>query len=306
MFDPGKTGDATLATGMRALLSDGGTSSYAVDCLRRQLGQPAARSSCESPWSASLNTSLRISGAQVLHNERMDLTINLANPLGGLDQLLHGSNGLHGWGTMPAPNPVLLDVRGFDPVANRYNFALNPRFGATNSSSNVIRAPFRLTVDVSVDIGPSQVEQQFDRWLRPGRAGREGTRVTKQDLTRRFQRTVPDPYAEVLQEVDSLLLTPKQVAALQDADMRYRTQVDSIWVQVSQYLASLPDSYGASEAFHQADDATDDAWELTRLNVRHDFQEILTPSQLTTLSSLSRQLFNATGRVHIRVFPRGS
>jgi hypothetical protein len=303
VFDPARTTDPALAAGMRDLLAH--TSPQARDCLVRQFGRAAGRSSCEGPWSASFNASLRLDGGQVFHQDRMALTINFANPLGGLDQLLHGSSGLRGWGTRPAPDPVLLDVRGFDAGASRFLYAVNPRFGSTASATNTIRAPFRVTIDVSIDIAPPQAEQQLDRWLRPGRSGRAGTRVDAPDLARRYQRTVPDPYAEVLQETDSLLLTPRQITALQAADTRYRGRIDSIWVSVSQYLASLPEAYSSSAAFRRTDSSTDDAWEITRLAVQRDFREILTPDQQIMLPGLARQLFNARDRVHIRIFPRG-
>src|SRR5207237_312328 len=155
------------AAGMRALLVDG--SGSARRCLSNQLGEPARRNSCEATWSATFNTSLRLDGAQLFHRDRLAVTINLANPLGGLDYLIHGADRLHGWGTVPSPDNVLLDVRGFDPVTRRFAYTVNPRFGSTSPALNTIRAPFRLTLDVSLDIAPSQNEQQLDRWLRPGR-----------------------------------------------------------------------------------------------------------------------------------------
>jgi hypothetical protein len=302
VFDPARTADPALAASMRSLIA--GTSAGARACLTRQRNAPAARGSCEGPWSATLNLNLRLAGAQLFNNDRLDLGINFANPLGGLDQLVHGSNNLHGWGTQSAPDPVLLDVRGFDASANRFLYAVNPRFGNTSSASSTIRAPFRATIDVSYDVGPSQTEQQLDRWLRPGRSGREGTRVSAADLFRGFQRTVPDPYGEVLQESDSLLITPTQVAALQTADARYRVRIDSLWHRLADYLASLPDVYDVSGAFRRADGAQDEAWEMTRLSVQRDFREILTRDQQTILPGTPRFLFNARDKAHIRIFPR--
>src|SRR6185312_11601540 len=270
VFDPARTTDLTLASGMRSLLAN--TSAGARDCLLRQLGAAAARGSCEGPWSASLNTSLFISGDQVLNMPRVGVTIGLANVLGGLDQLLHGSNNLRGWGTTPAPDPVLLDVRGFDATTERFLYAVNPRFGSTSTSSNTIRAPFRLTLDVSVDLAPPQTKQQMDRWL--GEAGR-GAHVSSDDLVRRFQRTVPDPYAEVIQQADSLLLTQQQIVELQRADDRYRSHVDSTWTALARYLAALPDAKSEADAFRTTDRTTDDVWEFTRVTIQRDFRGTL-------------------------------
>jgi hypothetical protein len=108
-----------------------------------------------------------------------------------------------------------------------------------------------------------------------------------------------------MQQADSLLLTRQQIAGLQQADNRYRTHVDSIWTSISGYLASLPNAKAVADAFRKTDQATDDAWELTRVTIQRDFREILTPDQLTMLPGISRFLFNAQARVHIRMYPRG-
>lgn len=303
VFDPAKTADPLLAGGVRDLLAH--TSSGARDCLLRQLGTAAARASCQGPWSASLNTSLRISGEQVFHQPRMDVTIGISNPLGGLDQLLHGSANLRGWGTTPAPDPVLLDVQRFDAANRRFVYSVNPRFGTTSAAFNTIRAPFRLTLDVSFDLAAPQTKQQMSRWLGPNKSSGKAMSVTAPELMQRFKRTVPDPYSELIQQADSLLLTEPQVEALHVADSAYRVRVDSIWNGLSSYLVSLPDANAAVGAFRTTDQSTDDAWEITRVAVQRDFPKILTADQLTQLSGFGRYLFNAPTRVHIRIYPRG-
>ena len=81
---------------------------------------------------------------------------------------------------------MLYDVRSFNAALKQFVYAVNPRFGSAGLSTNMIRAPFRLTIDINVDTAPARVVQQLDRWLRPGRAGREGPRATQADLARRF------------------------------------------------------------------------------------------------------------------------
>ena len=302
VIDPTRA-DALIASAMRTLLSS--TSPSARRCLEQQLGRAATRASCETPWSASFNTSLRVSGAQLFNTNRVDITLNFANPLAGIDQLLHGDAGLRGWGTAPAPDPVLLDVRGFDATSSRFRYAVNPRFGATSARTNLIRAPFRVTLDVSLDLGPPQTLQQLDRWLRPGRAGRAGAKLTAADLQRRYQRTVPDPFAEVLQEADSLLLTPSQVRALQATQDRYRQRIDFSWKTLASELAALPDNFDARHAYQRTDAVTDELWEYTRQWAQTEFKRILTPDQQIMLTGYARLLFNAHDRLHVRIFPRG-
>src|SRR5439155_26104017 len=98
--------------------------------------------------------------------------------------------------------------------------------------------------------------------------------------------------------------TPPQVSALRNAESRYRARIDSIWNSLSRYLVSLPDANAAVAAYRITDESTDDAWEITRQTIQHDFREILTPDQLTLLPGTSRYLFNASSRVHIRIYPR--
>jgi len=300
--DPATVNDATLSTGMRSLLASASPNVRA--CLISQLGQAAARNSCEGPWTAQLNTSLRLSGQQLLHTPRMDVTINFANPLGGVDQLLHGANNLHGWGAPAVPDRTLLTVRGFDPASHQFLYDVNRRFGSTSPSSTTLRAPFRVTLDLSVDIARSIPEQMLDRWLHAGRAGRPGAKITQADLFRRFSRTVPDPYAELLQQSDSLLLSAAEVTQLQDVDKQYRARVDAMWNDLARYLADLPDTYDFDAASRRTDQVTDDVWEVTRLDVQHQLSTILAPAQQALLSGWAGQLFRARDRLHIRLAPR--
>ena len=299
IFNPAAVSDPSLAAGMRSLLA---TATPSVrHCLRSQVGEPAARNSCEGPWTAALNASLRLSGEQLLHTPRMDVTVNFANPLGGLDQLLHGPNNLRGWGTPALPDRTLYTVRGFDPSTNRFLYDVNQRFGSTRPSSNTLRAPFRLTLDVSFDIARSIPEQQLERWLRPGRNGRPGDRPTAADLFKRFQRTVPDPYAELLAQSDSLLVSDTQVVALQQAQNRYRAHVDSLWRELSAYVASLGDRYDLDVASGRVDATTDAVWEFSRLDVQEQLQRILAPAQTTQLGGWTGLLFRAHDHLHIRL-----
>ena len=151
IYNPNTVADPTLATGLRSLLAS--STPNVRSCLVDQMGQGAARNSCEGPWTAALNARIGLSGRALHFGNRVDVGLNLANPLGGLDQLVHGANNLKGWGTPALPNPVLYTVRGFDPNTNNFLYNINPRFGSTSPTNSTIRAPFRMTLDVSVDIG---------------------------------------------------------------------------------------------------------------------------------------------------------
>jgi carboxypeptidase family protein len=303
VYDPATVGDPSVASGLKSLLTDRAPS--ARHCLASQLGRAAARNSCEGPWSASMNAGVRLGGQQLLHMPRADVTLNLTNPLGGLDLLLHGANGLHGWGTAPLPDPTLYSVRGFDATTNRFQYVVNPRFGSTSPANSTLRAPFRLTLDVNLDIARPMSEQQLDRWLRPGRAGRSGAKATAVDFTKRYQRVVPDPYGELLQETDSLLLSKAQVAQIEAVRATYRARVDAIWTDLGSYLGSLPDRYDFGAAAKRVDDTIDDVWEITRLDVQEQLGGILAPAQTASLGGWAGQLYRSRDRLHIRLSPHG-
>jgi hypothetical protein len=224
---------------------------------------------------------------------RVNVNINLANPLGGLDQVLHGTNDLRGWGTVPIPDQTLYTVRGFDPAASRFLYTVNPRFGSTNPALTTIRAPFRLTLDVSVDIGRPIPEQQLDKWLKPGRGGRPGPKLGADELKKRYERNVPDPYRRLLQESDSLLLTRDQVDRIRNAQNAYRATMDSLWSHLARDLAALPDNYDGAAALKEQEAATDAAWEVTRQDVQKNLKAILTPVQLQILPFPAGMLYNA-------------
>ena len=66
----------------------------------------------------------------------MIVTTNL---ISGIDEVLHGENGAHGWGAVRLPDPTLLFVRGFDQSTNSYIYSVNERFGSTAASAAAFR-----------------------------------------------------------------------------------------------------------------------------------------------------------------------
>ncbi len=142
IFDPAvaaAAGDTAVANGMTRLLAN--TSSRARDCLLTQMGTIAARSSCSSPWSPALDLQANIRPSSFGLDRRLTISVITQNTLTGLDQLLHGSNNLHGWGQPSFPDRTLLYVRGFDPTTGTYQYQVNEHFGATNGTRNAFRVP---------------------------------------------------------------------------------------------------------------------------------------------------------------------
>jgi hypothetical protein len=296
VFDQFTTRDTSLARSMVNLLSTLPPKIRA--CLEKQSGRIAGPQSCESRPTTSMSMALTVQ-PQLLHlsNRISQVQLAFANPLAGVDYLAHGSNHLRGWGLQPMPDPILLDVEGFDPVARAFKYGVNPRFGSTDPSRTTLRAPFRITLDVSLSLGRDVALQQLERYLRPGRGGHAGERLGVAELKRRYERSVPDPYAEILQESDSLLLTREQTAVVQNVQSVYRHAMDSVWTALATDFAGLGDEFDVSEAVKRQEATIDAGWELSRVDVRKRLPDILSPVQLVVLPGTAGRLFKAPGPV---------
>ena len=123
------------------------------------------------------------------------IALALVNPLGGIDQLLHGSDHLRGWGTPAQPDPVLLTPRGFD-AATSCSIRREPALREHQPREHrALRSPFRVSLDVSLQLGPSLGSNSYDRFLRPGRAGTPRSQADRQPISSgAITRNVPDPY----------------------------------------------------------------------------------------------------------------
>lgn len=163
--------DTAVANGMGRLLA--AASGRVRSCLESQAGRIAARNSCTGPWQPSVDLQLNYRPTFFGLRQRLLLSVVTVNLLSGMDELFHGSGNLKGWGQGARPDATLLQVRGFDPVAGRFQYLVNERFGATAASANAIRSPFQLGIQMRYTIGPDR-RQEFLRQLRAGFGGRGG------------------------------------------------------------------------------------------------------------------------------------
>jgi hypothetical protein len=283
VFNPATTTDAAVQTAMTSLLADGSES--ARNCLADQLGRLAQRNSCTGPWTSSANLSLSLNPLKFRLPQRATLSFNVSNPLGAADLILHGQNGLHGWGQSASPDQTLLYVRGFDAQAQRFKYEVNPRFGSTDPRFNAIRQPVTITMSLRVDVGPSRERQTLTQQLDRGRV-REGVKLTEPMLKAMYGTGgVLNPMSQLLRQSDTLELTGPQADSLATMNRAYTIAVDSIWSRVAKDLAALPNKYDqdlAYDRYRHAREATVDL--LIALAPR--IKALLTEEQLRKLPPL--------------------
>jgi hypothetical protein len=236
VFDPAAAalqGDTAVANGMTRLLA--GTSQRARDCLLSQMGKVAARSSCSSPWSPSVDLQMNIRPASFGLDRRLTLSVIALNTLTGLDQLLHGSNNLHGWGQPSFPDRTLLYVRGFDPTTDTYKYQVNEHFGVTNGTRNAFRVPFQIAIQGRLALGTDPARQQFNNAI--GR-GPGGGRMNPEALKARMTRLVPNAFLDIIAVNDSakLELSPDQIVKLQASGDAFKIKADSLIDKVANIL----------------------------------------------------------------------
>ncbi len=298
VFDPATAKDSAVGAGMHELLLRG--SPEVRSCLRRQLAHPAAPNSCTGPWTSTFNARLGFNtGSATGWMKRVSVALYASNIPAGLDQLLHGAR-LHGWGDAGLPDQVLLRPTGFDPSALRFRYAVNPRFGETRPIYSTPRAPFRLAVDIRLDLGASADQQILDRNLQSGRAGRAGAKRTVRQMRQFYLRAVPDPFAIVLALTDSLLLTQDQIRTALEGQARYAARVDTAVTALATWLESLPDRYNAADALRHQEDTFTAALNFGREEIQRALTPTLNRIQVNLLPWPADVMFRATGALALR------
>jgi hypothetical protein len=243
--DPAATSDPALAAQMRALLETG--SSSARQCVEAYLGTVAARNGCRGPWTQSLNVQWS-PPVPSRWDGRVRPNVYLQNVLSGVDQLVHGSENMSGWGSPAVPDPVLLVPRGFSAGAGApsFRYDVNPRFADTRPGRTLLREPFRIVIDFSLNLSTNFDLQQLRRAVEPVKSPAGWERRSADSLAAFYLSRTSSIHKVLLEESDSLFLGPSQIAALRRADSVYSARVRAIYLPLGQYLARAQG--GASRA----------------------------------------------------------
>jgi hypothetical protein len=214
--DPRIAGDTALVNGMQRLLTN--APGDVRTCLTKHLGLIAGRNSCTGSWTPTIDLQANIRpNLGGFLRQRLMIAVSAINPLAGLDQLLHGTNKLRGWGQPNRADPTLLYVRGFDPGQQRFAYVVNERFGDNPASRTAIRTPFQLALQARLQVGPDRQRQLLEGTLRGingaraagGRGGRNF------DIRTIVNRVAPNPVSAIIAMKDTLQLAADQVTRLQ-------------------------------------------------------------------------------------------
>ena len=224
--------DTAIANGMSRLLA--GAPSSARDCLERQANDIAARSSCRAPWTGALDAQLNWRPTQLGLSRRLTISAQFVNVLTGLDQLVHGSNDLKGWGQQSFPDRTLLYVRGFAAAEKRYVYQVNEHFGSS-SSRGAFRAPFLIGLQGRYTIGVDDSRRGMFNVI----GGPNGQALSADQLRERMQRGFTNPFRRIAQINDSLQLglTADQQARLRGLGDTLQAKIDPMIDELAAVIA---------------------------------------------------------------------
>jgi hypothetical protein len=255
-------------------------SGRARDCLMSQIDHVADRNSCTTPWTPSLDMQLNFKPAAWGLERRLTLSLQLQNTLVGIDQLLHGSNNLHGWGQPIFPDRTLLFVRGFDDVNRRYKYQVNEHFGVAGGQNSAFRVPFQIGLQGRLSVGTDPSRQQVRQLF----AGPDGKQPTREEYIARMSRLVPDPFKETLALDDSLklALTAEQKARLTTLSDTLAPKTSRITGEIADILLGAGKNPEPMVIFARMSGKTNEARKIIEQAIA-DLKSTLTAEQLAKL-----------------------
>jgi hypothetical protein len=172
VFDPRDAAtDPQIAAAMNRLLES--APGRVRDCVEAQFGSIADRNSCRNAWTQSLDMRASFRPNLPSVQRRLTISADFRNVLTGMDQLLHGRENMRGWGEGQRADANLLEVRGFDPLAQRFIYEVNEGFGQTRRGPNAFRNAFSVTLSARMTVGgqPQMTNVAFGQRPMGGFAG---------------------------------------------------------------------------------------------------------------------------------------
>lgn len=286
IFDPARDTDPQRAALMRNLLA---TSAPSVRrCLATQKGTIAGRNSCTGPWTITTTARVDLPVLAKVGGRYLRAAVNVENLAAGVDLLLHGDDP-RGWGSPEMPDPVLLASRGFDAGARQFSYAVNPRFGSTRPSQSLLRSPFRVVLDFSLDLTKALAEQRLARTLEPVRRNGRWEQPTVTDMEQVQMRQVSSLHRLLLTFSDTLFLTREQIDRLRQADSVYQDEARALFAPLAARFANRS-SRETPTAMLADIRATELAYQRRFWAQRDIVQSILTPLQASVMPEIAKMI----------------
>ncbi len=244
VFDPSGTQDPAVSASIARLLES--SSGRVRECLEQQLGSIAERNSCRNPWSYGLDVRANVRPTLPRLRNRLTLSIDAVNTLGGLDRLFHGSSNLSGWGQQNQADPVLLYPRGFDAATQSFRYEVNERFGASRQQNQAFRNPFQLQIQARLAVGRQQqgggggiAGAVLGGGGGGGGRGPGGNPGAGGNFNPRniLDRVLANPVRELVTLRDTLQLTPEQVTRLEGIADSLQVRLDTARAQADREIA---------------------------------------------------------------------
>ncbi len=282
IFDPAVTSDPALAAGMQALLD--GATPRVRECLRSQLGTIAARNGCVAPWFPSLDVRLNYRPDRFGLKRNLMISLQLVNPLAGLDQLVNGDE-LEGWGQLRRIDPNLLYVTGFDAGNNSFRYAVNERFGDATGTGAGGRGvgqqlnPFQLALQLRYTVGPDRQREAMLAAQASARGGRGGAAASPfADPGALVRRFTPNPFQQTLALRDSLQLDSVQVVRLGALAEAHDGRVNTLAASISERIARIGNNADPQAMMQQLREPLADAQRIREESIKA-LQQALSPAQ---------------------------
>lgn len=283
IFDPATVSDPVVADGMSTLLAN--ASGRVKDCLESQMGQVAGRNSCHAPWFPSVDLRLNYRPDRFGLKRNLMLSLQLQNPLAGLDRLFNGDD-LEGWGQPRRIDANLLYVTGFDPVEERFRYAVNERFGDGASTGAGGRGlaqqtnPFQVALQLRYTIGPDRTRQAMlaAQSAARGGAGAGTPGAPGGGMAAMVRRLAPNTFNQLLMLRDTLALDSAQVARLTGLRAALDLRIDTLALDLQRRLERIGNNADPAAMMAELRGPQDEAQKLQAQALK-DAQSVLTPAQ---------------------------
>lgn len=220
-------------------------------CLLSQIGRVAGAQTCQGSRSVVANAALTIDPYRLRLQNRGTVRIVLTNVAAGMDMLLHRGKP-QGWGQPAYDDPVLYLVRGFDTTAARFRYAVNPQFGSATAMRAAHPNPFRVSLDVTLEIGRSQERRMMEQRLA---ARAEGIPLTRKEIAERLAWQGPALFERLLSLRDSIALTSLQADTLSEWSRRHSAFRDSVYAGLAGFLEGQHGVYASKDVQQRWHDA---------------------------------------------------